>query len=65
MMKDWIDWTESDGQSNSSPTYLALVKEVERLIRADAHTLLSGGAGLTARLIMAQLAHVHHLSPPS
>jgi hypothetical protein len=59
------DWTKGrDGRSNTSPLFEALVKEVGRLIRDDAHALLAGRAEETARLIMAQLAHAHGLRPP-
>lgn len=58
------DWTaDSDGRTNSSEIYLHLVEEIERLIRGDAHMLISGRADATARLIMAQLAHIHGLVP--
>lgn len=61
--KDGVDWTtDSEGRSNSSEQFKTLVKEVERLIRGDAHMLISGRADLTAGLIMAQLAHRHGLS---
>ena len=60
------DWTCSDdGRSNSSPKYLELVGEVERLIRGDAFKLIAGRADMTARLIVSQLAHVHGLAPVS
>lgn len=60
-----LDWTidPKTGQSNSSDAFIALCNEVERLIRGDAHALISGNAGSTARLIVAQLAHVHGLAP--
>lgn len=60
------DWTRNakSGRSNDSPQFAALCSEVERIIRGDAHTLLSGRADITAGLIMAQLAHVHKLAPP-
>lgn len=60
------DWTVSDeGRSNSSAKFEEIVAEVERLIRGDAYKLIAGRADATARLIVAQLAHVHHLSPPT
>jgi hypothetical protein len=61
-----VDWTtnEKTGRSNSSDMFEELCEKVERLIRSDAHSLIAGRADSTARLIMAQLAHVHHLSPP-
>ena len=59
------DWTVNPetGRSNSSPLFKSLCAEVERLIRGDAHKLIGGRADMTAGLIMAQLAHVHHLAP--
>lgn len=58
------DWTTApDGRVNSSPEFLRLVAEVERLIKGSAHSLLNGRADQTARLILAQLAHVHGLRP--
>ena len=59
------DWTidPGTGRSNSSPEFVRLCAEVERLIRQDAFKLIGGRADLTAGLIMAQLAHVHHLAP--
>lgn len=60
------DWTcDETGRSNSSTEFGDMVVEVARLLR-------DGGAGVclslewarsTARLVMAQLAHVHGLSP--
>lgn len=59
-----VDWTQDDeGRSNSSDLFLSLVGEVERLIRNDAHALLNGRVDQTARLVVAQLAHVHGLGP--
>ena len=63
MMDEHYDWTAKNGKSNSSDEYLRLVAEVERLIRDDAHMLISGKADKTAGLIMAQLAHKHGLAP--
>jgi dihydroneopterin aldolase len=59
------DWTADPetGRSNSSPLYRSLCHEVEQLIRGDAFNLIGGRADMTAELIMAQLAHVHHLAP--
>lgn len=64
---DPADWTvdPETGRSNSSERFRELVQEVERLLG-------NGGAGYVldrrwisgqAQLIMAQLAHVHHLAP--
>ena len=59
------DWTMdlSTGRTNSSPKFEELVVEVTRLIHNDAHMIISGNAGATARLIVAQLAHKHGLAP--
>lgn len=58
------DWTyDKNGNSNSSEEFKKLCDEVERLIRSDAHSLISGNVASTARLIVAQLAHVHGLRP--
>lgn len=66
-MSEWDglgDWTMSEeGRANSSPEFLHLCDEVERLIRGSAHALISGDAGSVSRLILAQLAHVHQLAP--
>lgn len=57
-------WTSSaEGITNSSPKYLELVAVVEQLIRQDAHMLISGRADITARMIVARLAHAHGLAP--
>jgi hypothetical protein len=62
---DVADWTvdPSTGHANSSLRFLALVSEIERCIRADAHKLIAGRADATAGFILAQLAHVHGLAP--
>lgn len=58
------DWTrDENGRSNSSPRFIELCREVERLIRGDAHQLIQGRADRTARLVMAQLAHKHNVGP--
>ena len=62
VQKDWTADPET-GRSNSSPLFRSLCAEVTRLIRDDAFQLISGHADRTAALIMAQLAHVHHLAP--
>jgi hypothetical protein len=59
--RDWT--TDRGGRSNSSKRFEKLCDEVEAIIRSDAHSLIGGYAGSTARLIMAQLAHVHGLAP--
>lgn len=59
------DWTvdPETSRSNSSALFNRLTAEIERLIRQDAFKLIAGRADMTAGLIMAQLAHVHHLGP--
>ena len=61
------DWTTDPetGRSNSSPLYLALFAEVARLIRdgAAGSVLKPEWVNGKAGLIVAQLAHVHHLVP--
>ena len=59
------NWTidPTSGRSNSSPEFNALVKVVARLLRNEAHSLILGQSDTSARLIMAQLAHVHGLVP--
>lgn len=58
------DWTrDAGGRQNSSPLFLRLCDAVELLIRNDANGLLNGRADVTAKLIMAQLAHRYGLGP--
>lgn len=58
------DWTAiEEGSSNASPEFVYLVGEVGKLIRGSSHSLIRGNTDGVARLIMAQLAHVHHLAP--
>lgn len=60
------DWTRSpQGRSNSSETYLLVVRHVERLIRGDAFALINGDANSTARLIVSNLAHLWGMGAPS
>lgn len=61
------DWTidPKSHHTNSSPEFDQLCKEVERLIRDSAHSLINGQVGSVAGLIMAQLAHVHGMAPQS
>jgi hypothetical protein len=60
-----VDWTVDPEThcSNSSPEFQRLVFEVARLIKGEAHNLLSGQVESTAGLIMAQLARKHGLAP--
>jgi hypothetical protein len=56
---------DAEGYTNGSPTFFRLAGEVERLLRDSAHKLLAGNADEVGRLIVAQLAHVHRLTPPA
>lgn len=60
-----FNWTVNlrTGRSNSSDEFEFLCKVVERLIRDNAHMLISGHAENTAGLIMAQLAHKYGIVP--
>lgn len=51
------DWTEG----NKSAIFIALCREIERLIRDDSHMLISGRADSTAQLILGNLAHRYDL----
>lgn len=58
------DWTANvEGRSNSSLAFHAIAATIERLIRDDAHMLISGRADKTARLIVAQMAHKFGMAP--
>ena len=56
------DWTvdPTTGRSKSSPLFERLVQEVSRIV---ANTRLGDHPNTCARVIMAQLAHVHGLAP--
>jgi hypothetical protein len=59
-----LDWTAGEsGASNTSAQYQDIVCAVERLIRSDAHKLINGQAGDTARLIVSHLAHRYGMAP--
>lgn len=58
-----MDWTERDGRSNSSELFHHLTREVASLIRDSAHDLINGNVDSVARMIVAQMAHVHKLGP--
>jgi hypothetical protein len=62
---DWPDWTvhKVTHRSNSAPLFSALCREVERIIRGAAHSLIAGRADAAAGLVMAQLAHRYGLVP--
>lgn len=53
------DWTEG----NDSALFAQLTTEVDRLIRESAHDLIAGRSIDVARLVLAQLAHVHGFGP--
>jgi hypothetical protein len=57
------DWTASRGKSNSSTAFLNIVEAVAVLILNEAHPIVAGRRHDAARLIVAQLAHVHGLAP--
>lgn len=57
------DWTANDGSANSSPIFLALSLEIERVIRSSAHDLIAGDADTVARVILANMAHKHGMVP--
>lgn len=60
---EWGAWTIGpEGRSNTSLAFQQVVAEVERLIRQDAHMLISGHAENTAGLIVAHLAHKHGMT---
>lgn len=63
MIGDWDDWTQYKGRANSSQEFEDLVTVVDILIRNNGWDLINGRSISVARLIMAQLAHVHHLRP--
>ncbi len=59
------DWTvdPKTGRSNSSEPFNDICYAVDRLIRDSAHDLINGNVDCVARLIVAQLAHKHGMSP--
>ncbi len=57
------DWTAGPRGSNSSDAFERIVNEVTRLIHECAHDLIMGRTPGVARLIVAQLAHVHGMAP--
>ncbi len=57
-------WTDGeDGFSNSSDKFEELVRAVKQLNLDSAHALIQGNSDSVARLIVAQLAHVHGMEP--
>lgn len=67
MNADTADWTTDPetGRANSSRAYVSLVETVDLLLRdgAAGSVLVRSWTGGKAGLIMAQLAHIHHLAP--
>lgn len=59
------DWTvdPETGRSNSSDEFEILSREVGRIIRSEASTLLAGRSDAVGRIVMAQLAHRFGLAP--
>jgi hypothetical protein len=62
------DWTidPETGRTNASPVFRELAQAVNQLLRGGAGgtVLRESWTSGTAALIVAQLAHVHHLAPP-
>lgn len=60
------DWTELRGRSNSSERFLFICNVIESILRDGAGCILSPEwVNGVARLIVAQLAHVHGMGPAS
>ena len=58
------DWTcDKSGASNSSEVFERMAGAVEQIIRESGPALINGHVGAVARLIIAQLAHVHGMAP--
>jgi len=59
------DWTADPrtGTPNQSAVFFAAASDVESILLANGYRLLNGQVYTVARLIVAQLAHVHHLAP--
>jgi len=58
------DWTcDENGVYNSSQAFNEISEVIHRIIRNDAHMLLSGQSLQTARLILARLAHRYGMAP--
>jgi hypothetical protein len=61
---DIPNWTSYEGRENSSPEFKRLCDEVSLLLASNGGSSLSRSwADWMGGLIMAQLAHVHHLAP--
>lgn len=61
---EFWDWTVGPhNKSNTSQVFNVLVADIKRIIRNDAATLIARRADATARIIAAQIAHVHHFVP--
>lgn len=58
------NWTtDATGLDNSSEAFRTTVSIVAGIIRGQAHALISGDVENVARLVVAQLAHVHGFAP--
>ena len=63
-LPEYWDWTQNwEGKSNCSPMFENLRSKVEEIIRDNGYALANNDAGGVALIIMANLAHVHHLVP--
>jgi hypothetical protein len=58
---DSSDWT--GGLAGTSPKFIELVADVERMIFDSAHALIHGDAASVARKIVGRLAYTHGLAP--
>lgn len=63
MSKKERDWTCKNGAANSSDAFQFLSKEVARIIRSSAFSLLNGDSETVGVVIMARLAHEYRLAP--
>jgi len=61
MKPDWT--TGKDGKTDSSVKFTELVCVVTWLIFSSSHDLINGSNESVARVIVAQLAHVHNMAP--
>ena len=60
----FTDWTVGhDGRSNNSAKFLSACQAVDRLIQNSGSDIVHGRTSAVARLIVAQLAHVHGMAP--
>lgn len=61
-MKDWT-LNPITHRSNSSELFLAVEREIGRILRGSAASLIAGRTDDVAGLILAQLAHRYGFSP--